>query len=784
MLARAIVDDTRRGRRVEAMAINARFTRLRSATWRRVGNRTTKRRVTRMASASTDAMRRQMRAMRQQVDDDDQLSTLMRGLRGQNIDDRDFADENVRMQLVEIDSSYDGDALPLVYDPDQIAAYWSKRPVAVMTRVLQLMSIAGGFFSSIIVDLITGNIEKNDVLRARQIREIVTSLGPAYIKLGQALSIRPDILSPAAMNELQQLCDKVPSYDNEIAMELLRQELGKDWQEIYSELSPKPVAAASLGQVYKGKLRSTGEAVAVKVQRPYVLETVSVDLYVMRRIGFALRKVPQITTDVVGLLDEWATRFFEELDYVNEGKNGTKFAEQMAEDLPQIVVPKTYSEYTSRKVLTTSWLEGEKLSQSTADDVGDLVNIGVICYLKQLLDTGFFHADPHPGNLIRTPDGRLAILDFGLMTQVSNDIKYGMIEAISHLIHRDYEAIVQDFVTLEFIPEGVDLSPILPVLAKVFDQALEGGGAKNINFQELAADLAQITFDYPFRIPPYFALIIRAIGVLEGIALVGNPEFALVDEAYPYLAKRLLTDNSPRLRKALKYMVYGRGTVFDADRLIDLLEAFETFSANTESSNGAGKHKDKVESDRTSSNSPFRLPLPPFRFPTPPALPAPSPARAFLSTSSRASIAGTNSYAESREALKFIFSSEGEFFREFLVDEIVRGIDAVSRLQANSTAKTLGLENTYIPVLLPGAVKRALPVRPEVSEEDRLVVENVSKILAFLASGKNGQLDTASVVSELMPVLPELATELLPEVSSRLVSRTAARTIRDIYVRE
>lgn len=102
---------------------------------------------------------------------------------------------------------------------------------------------------------------------------------------------------------------------------------------------------------------------------------------------------------------------------------------------------------------------------------------------------------------------------------------------------------------------GTDLSPILPVLAKVFDQALEGGGAKNINFQELAADLAQITFDYPFRIPPYFALIIRAISVLEGIALTGDPDFALVDEAYPYIAKRLLTDRSPRLQAALRYMV-------------------------------------------------------------------------------------------------------------------------------------------------------------------------------------------------------------------------------------
>lgn len=112
-----------------------------------------------------------------------------------------------------------------------------------------------------------------------------------------------------------------------------------------------------------------------------------------------------------------------------------------------------------------------------------------------------------------------------------------MVEAIAHLIHRDYDAIVKDFVKLGFIPDGVNLQPILPVLAKVFDQALEGGGAKNLNFQELASDLAQITFDYPFRIPPYFALIIRAIGVLEGIALVGNSDFAIVDEAYPYIAQ-------------------------------------------------------------------------------------------------------------------------------------------------------------------------------------------------------------------------------------------------------
>lgn len=157
--------------------------------------------------------------------------------------------------------------------------------------------------------------------------------------------------------------------------------------------------------------------------------------------------------------------------------------------------------------------------------------------------------------MLRTPDGKLVILDFGLMTKITDDQKYGMIEAIGHLIHRDYSEIGNDFVNLDFIPRNVDTKPIIPALARVFEAALAGGGAKSINFQELAADLAEITFKFPFKIPPYFALIIRAISVLEGIALVGNPDFAIVDEAYPYISRRLMTDDSPRLRAAFKYMV-------------------------------------------------------------------------------------------------------------------------------------------------------------------------------------------------------------------------------------
>eukprot|EP01023_Acetabularia_acetabulum_P028063 TRINITY_DN26537_c0_g1_i1.p1 TRINITY_DN26537_c0_g1~~TRINITY_DN26537_c0_g1_i1.p1 ORF type:complete len:789 (-),score=150.48 TRINITY_DN26537_c0_g1_i1:420-2786(-) len=740
-------------------------------------------------------MSSQMREMRAQMEQDEQLSVLMAGLRGSNIVDNNFAADDVTMRLVEVEDDPES-ALPLTYDPLTISDYWGRRPVSVVKRILQLLGISGGFLSKIGMDLVTKQFQENEVRRAIELREIVTSLGPAYIKLGQALSIRPDILSPAAMVELQKLCDKVPSFDNVVAMNVIQEQLGKPWYEVFAELSEDPIAAASLGQVYKGKLK-TGEIVAVKVQRPYVLETVTVDLFIIRKIGMYMRKFPQISVDVVGLLDEWAARFFDELDYVKEGKNGIKFAEQMAADLPQVVVPETFLDYTSRKVLTTGWLDGEKLSQSTADDVGSLVNVGVVCYLKQLLDTGFFHADPHPGNLIRTPDGRLAVLDFGLMTQVDNNIKFGMIEAVSHLIHRDYDAIVRDFVTLDFIPENTDLKPILPVLAKVFDQALEGGGAKNINFQELAADLAQITFDYPFRIPPYFALIIRAIGVLEGIALVGNPEFALVDEAYPYLAKRLLTDDTPRLRAALKYMVYGKNKVFDAERLIDLLSAFESFKVASTSARGemdslAVQQSSNSNNQQNNSQIPNILNFPdlfntrqgPILSPIPAFSAMAQSTSPFDSPLMQSAIQNSDS-SGAREALKFMFSQEGMFFREFIMDELVRSIDALSRDQLQQLCINLGLSGIEIPILLPGVKVQSLPLAPQVSEEDRLVVENVTKLILFLVGGDvralAGNVD-ARFAQDLIPVVPSVVNEVLPELSRRLFSRISARFIRDLYV--
>ena len=486
----------------------------------------------------------------------------------------------------------------------------------------------------------------------------------------------------------------------------------------------------------------------------------------------------------VALLDEFAYRFYQELDYILECANGLRIAEDM-KVLPMVVIPRNYPEYTSRRVHVAEWIDGEKLSQSTADDVGALVNLGVITYLTQLLDKGFFHADPHPGNMMRTTDGKLAILDFGLMTEVTENQKYGMVEAIAHLLNRDYTEIGQDFINLDFIPEGTDTRPIVPALTKVFDVALAGGGAKSINFQELAADLAEITFEYPFRIPPYFALVIRAISVLEGIALVGNPNFAIIDEAYPYIARRLMTDESPRLKAALRYMVYGKEGLFNAERLIDLLEALEKFKAIRDDGDGSAYKVDGVRgrkvvgsagdfvgsqavdiSERNSDIGGGR-----FR----------------VNSFGMSNIGGsdiqlqTNEDRETaREALRFFFSPEGKPFREFLLEEIVTVVDASGRDALQELARRLGLANVPVPSFF-----RAL--NPELSEKDRRMVQQIGTLVQFLfgdfegalslagGNGSNG-IQVQNRLRALLPVVREYGPQLR-DFGRLLVSRLTEKAL-------
>ncbi|MEM8613020.1 MAG: AarF/ABC1/UbiB kinase family protein [Cyanobacteria bacterium P01_H01_bin.105] len=461
----------------------------------------------------------------------------------------------------------------LTYDPVAIAHYYRSRPLQIISRLVELVLTFLGFALGLLWDRQTGRQARNEAKRAIQLRKVLTKLGPAYIKIGQALSTRPDLVPPVFMEELVKLQDQIPPFSNEIAFRLIREDLGQTPDNIYAEISPNPVAAASLGQVYKAKLK-TGEDVAVKVQRPGLTAQITRDIYLLRRLAqWACNNLSVVRSDLVSIMDEFGTRIFEEMDYTHEGENAQRF-EALYGYMPDIIVPDIYTELTARRVLTMEWINGTKLTEPDILEAKglkatEIVEIGVQCSLRQLLEHGFFHADPHPGNLLVTDDGKLAYLDFGMMCTVERYQRYGLIEAIVHMVNRDFDGLANDYVKLEFLTSETDLTPIIPALAKVFNNAL-GASVAELNLKSITDEFSALMYEYPFRVPAYYALIIRSLVTLDGIAISVDPEFKVLSKAYPYVAKRLLTDPSPELRQSLQELLFKDGD-FRWNRLENLL---------------------------------------------------------------------------------------------------------------------------------------------------------------------------------------------------------------------
>ncbi len=506
------------------------------------------------------------------------------------------------------------------YDPIEIASHYRKRPLQVLRRIFAVLGPTISFAFGLWWDNRRGIVVKNDRRRASQLRELLTGLGPAYIKIGQALSTRPDLVPPAYLEELTRLQDQLPPFPNEIAYQFIEEELGAPPQEVYAELSPQPIAAASLGQVYRGKLQ-TGEEVAVKVQRPDLRDRIAIDLYILRYLaGRAQKTFKRIRSDLVGILDELGDRIFEEMDYIHEGENAERFF-QLYGHIKDIYVPRIYWEYTNRRVLTMEWINGTKLTQ-TAEisdqgiDARYLIEVGVQCSLRQLLEHGFFHADPHPGNLLAMPDGKLAYLDFGMMSEIQPHQRYGLIEAIVHVVNRDFEGLANDYVKLDFLSPDTDLTPIIPAFARVFADA-QGASVAELNIKSITDELSALMYEYPFRVPPYYALIIRSLVTLEGIAIYIDPNFKVLSEAYPYVAKRLLTDPATQLRTSLQNLLFKEGS-FRWNRLENLLR-------------NARKNQDYD----------FNLAL--------------------------------------NQGIEFLSSERGDFIRDKLVDEFVNGLNALGK---------------------------------------------------------------------------------------------------------
>lgn len=461
------------------------------------------------------------------------------------------------------------------YDPATITRIYAGHPQRLLRRLWQTLVPIALLLLGVFSDKISGRL-KNAVVarqRAKQASNLLAELGPAFIKAGQALSTRPDIVPPVLLEELSRLQDQLPAFSSDLARACIAEDLGAPVDELFGSLEPEPISAASLGQVYRGTLKD-GRAVAVKVQRPGLREQITLDLYIVRNIAAWLKSnIGLIRSDLVALIDELGKRVFEEMDYYNEASNAENFAKLHAHNA-RIAVPAIYRELTSRRVLTMEWMEGIKLTrldavQAMGVDPEELVEIGVNCSLQQLLEHGFFHADPHPGNLLALPDGRLAYLDFGMMSEVTRESRTGLIRAVVHLVNKNFDALSKDFVSLGFLAQEVNLAPIVPAFEQVFSQALEKGVSR-MDFKAVTDDLSGVMYKFPFQVPPYYALIIRSLITLEGIALTVDRDFKILGAAYPYFARRLLEDSDPDLRKSLKEMLF-EGEVFKWSRLENLI---------------------------------------------------------------------------------------------------------------------------------------------------------------------------------------------------------------------
>jgi len=452
-----------------------------------------------------------------------------------------------------------------VYDAAAAKAYYDAHPLEYLSRLAYIAGTASTFGATLALDYLTGSLERNAERRADALTDLLTRLGPTYIKVGQALSIRSDLVPPAYLKSLTQLQDKVPAVPTAVAKQIIEAELGRPADEVFSGIEGSPIAAASLGQVYRARLRTDPEQeVAVKVQRPDMIKQVALDMHVLRSNGGLLRLAGYVG-DVEGLVDDWGVGFVNELNYQEEARNSAQFMQEIAKTplADSVFAPEVVLEASGKRVLTTKWIHGERLEKSSADDITGLCSIAMNTYLTMMLETGTMHCDPHPGNLLRTPEGKLCILDWGLVQNIGKDRRYRFIEHIAHLVSRDLDKVPQDLLDLGFIPEN-QAAVILNEentagIAAVYTEIMGGGGAAKIDVTKVLTQLEDLVDKYGqlFQVPPYFAYIARAFSVLEGIGLSNNPDYSIIVECLPYVSQRLLTDDNPRTAGALNTFVFG-----------------------------------------------------------------------------------------------------------------------------------------------------------------------------------------------------------------------------------
>lgn len=545
------------------------------------------------------------------------------------------------------------------YDAKSIINFYDQRPWEVGLRLNMLGLPLLGWYFGLVTDRLLKIDDKEEVERKRgeELRmHLVRSKSVALIKTGQALSLRPDLIKKKLWaEELGKLVDEVGSFPDMDAMNIMREELsdllpkikdarrvepkktkrrGRDGKqtrlnrlvesdpilslfEFYNDC--RVVASASIGQVYKARIRRGpileaaigkaeaarwgGKTVAIKIQRPDVAASAALDMYLIRRTAMWLSKFRG--GDIVAIADTFGMQLFGELDYIREAKNCERFRALYGK-WDDVVVPFACTSLTRKKVLVEEWVEGTKGPWMGPDGI-DMVRIGLRCSTDQLLRTGLFHADPHRGNLLRTPEGDLAVIDFGMMSDIPESDRYGLIGLVLGLKNKDLALATENLLQLGFLEDTTQVEILVPRLRKALKNATGGTNkASDLSFSQLQVELDEISRDnvLKFKIPPFITIIIRSLTILEGFALDVDPNFRLIRGSYPYVLKQLLSpegmDQTPKALNELLVRlltVNGEKREVEWGRLRDLLVLAEKASRSYDPSKDVSDD-DKVNVSR------------------------------------------------------------------------------------------------------------------------------------------------------------------------------------------
>lgn len=375
--------------------------------------------------------------------------------------------------------------------------------------------------------------------RAEQLVGQLLDLGPTFIKIGQALSTRGDLLPLEYIRALSKLQDSVPPFSSTAAIDIIEADLKQPIDVLYAEFDPIPLAAASLGQVHRARLHS-GEEVAVKVQRPGLEALFDLDFKALYQlVQLCERLFPSVRKfELEAIYDEFRRIIYLEIDYVNEGHNADRFRANFA-DYPNILAPKVYWSYTTAHVLTLEYLPGIKIDrreqlEAIGLDPKEINKTGIGCYLKQLLVDGFFQADPHPGNMAVDSQGKIIFYDFGMMSEISSLNQAEMTRALFAVIRKDADEVVDTLVSMGLVSQMKDMTPVQTMIEFALDRFRE----RPLNFQEfrqLKYELYEMFEKQPFRLPAQMTFILKALGTLDGVARSLDQQYNLMACIQPFV---------------------------------------------------------------------------------------------------------------------------------------------------------------------------------------------------------------------------------------------------------